>query len=72
MKINIPQRIVLIIGAVVLLLIAAATPNNTFPEISSGMVFNNLFWEWKGAITKCLIISFAFAALFFGVGKRKE
>jgi hypothetical protein len=72
MKINWLQRIVLIMGAIALLLIAAASEQNE-PIMSRDTIISwNSVFDWKAALTRSIIVAGAFGAIFIAVGKRKE
>jgi hypothetical protein len=72
MKINIPQRVVLIIGAILLLLIAVVEEQNE-PIMSGGSIISwQQIFDWKAALVRGVIVMVAFGALFWAVRKNKE
>jgi hypothetical protein len=68
---NIPQRIVLIISAVVFLVILA-THEKQIVHPFGGPDQIKIVWNWQSALTRCVIVSGATTAIFFAVGKRKQ
>jgi hypothetical protein len=60
---NLPQRIVLIVGAVVLVAVLCAT--------ESHRTDTGLYWDWQTALVRCLVFSLAILAVYFAVGKKK-
>ena len=75
---NIPQRIVLIIGAVLLLIINAST--RSYQHGADGVIYwagsvephIAAVWDWRTALVQSLIISAATLAVYFAVGKRRQ
>ncbi len=60
---NLPQRIVLIIGATVLLLVLCLTEEHRYGVGSPG-------WYWQAALTRSGVVAVATVAIYFAVGKR--
>jgi hypothetical protein len=74
---NTPQRIVLIVGAVALLIMLYFIGN--FQQDSGGAILpagraSGLanIWDWHSAIVRGVVISAATAAIYLAVGKRKQ
>lgn len=73
---NIPQRIVLILGAITLLIVLATT--GTYQHGQDGKILQaNLndqyanLWDWHTALVRGLLVSVATISIYFAVGKRK-
>ena len=71
---NTPQRVTLIVGAVILLAVLASTESHNYPTGDGyriAVVWNRV-WDWKSAIVRCCIWSAVLAAIYFAVGKQKS
>jgi hypothetical protein len=74
---NTPQRIVLIVGAIALLVMLYLV--GSYQHGEDGKIWkagdaSNLanIWDWQTAIVRGAIISIATVAIYFAVGKRKQ
>jgi hypothetical protein len=66
---NLAQRIVLIAGALLLLLVLASTESHRYYSESSQSW--NVVWDWHAALVRCGVSAIAIVAVYFAVGKRK-
>ena len=64
---NLAQRIVLIVGATLLVGILVGTESHRY--LSNGQ-WNDV-WFWQAALVRGLIFCVAIAAVYFAVGKKK-
>jgi glucose uptake protein GlcU len=64
---NLTQRIVLIFGAIILIVIGASMESYQEHEWTSVRI-----WYWQGALVRGLLWSGAVTAVYFAVGKRKQ
>lgn len=68
MKPNWPQRVVLVIGALALLLTLADTESHSYYASNHW----EHIWDWKAAAVRCAVVGAAVTAIFFAVGKRNR
>ena len=68
-QMNMLQRIVLIVGAIVILIVLVNTESYRY-------WFSNLewslMWDWRAALVRCGVLAMVTAAIYFAVGKRKS
>jgi hypothetical protein len=74
---NKPQRIVILIGCVALLIVLATT--GAYQRGGDGIILksnaNGLYanlWDWQAALVRAGIVSIATAGVYLAVGKRKQ
>ena len=76
------QRIILVVGAVVILILLVTTPSyqhvqgsefggpgGIYPANKKATYAN--IWDWQSALVKCGGTALAVAAIYFAVGKKK-
>lgn len=74
---NIPQRIVLIVGAIALIVMLCSIGSyqhgdgGEMLKADRNALLMNI-WDWRTAIVRATVISLATAALYFAVGKGKK
>jgi hypothetical protein len=70
--VNTPQRIVLIIGALVLLFVLTNTQyHDQYDGIGRYAILNHV-WDWKSALVRCAILSVIIAAVYFAFSEPKQ
>jgi hypothetical protein len=68
---NIIQRIVLIVGAILLWMLMASADSDIRYYVISDTLYHYTVWHWQDALTRCLIVAISIAAIYFAVGKKK-
>jgi apolipoprotein N-acyltransferase len=73
MKINVLQRIVLILGAILLLINLFAPTYLNVPIISNGVLTGyRQVWDWTGILVHSIGIFLVCVLMFFGLASRKD
>jgi len=68
---NLAQRVVLIVGAILLWMMMASTDSDIRYYITGDTLYHYTVWHWQDALARCLIVSVSIAAIYFAVGKKK-
>jgi hypothetical protein len=67
---NLAQRIVLIVGAAILLALLG-WPNELQNYAAGGQVFQHWHWNWPEVTVRAALVCVATVAIYFAVGKKQ-